>query len=216
MVIIFLCFFFFVVEKLVLFIFCGIVIFIKAYVKVCFKMPEIPELDKEDTYRPLEPHDKEVLTDKRFEKMDLRLHRIENMLQNILVRLKSLVVAEERLIKGEAKKDGKDSRGKDGKRGKNGNGKKYGERAVSFAEQMKFFERHEKRLIEQAKKIADQERELQKTIENRRQEDRWFNLIMHECGFKVSDRDTLMCMKTNKPCNFKNCPRKDKIKEMID
>lgn len=165
--------------------------------------PEIPELDQEDVYRPLEPHDKEVLNDKRFEKMDLRLHRIETMLQSVMLRLKKLVDIETKNI-GKATADNKDKEKK-----------RYGEKGGNIDEQMKFFERHEQRLIEHAKKLCEQEKDLQAVIESRREEDRWFNLIMHECGFKVSDRDTLICMKTDKPCNFRNCPRKDKIKEII-
>ncbi|HII71333.1 TPA: hypothetical protein HA265_01100 [Candidatus Woesearchaeota archaeon] len=163
-------------------------------------VPEIPELDDEETFRPLQPHDKEVLSDKRFEKMDLRLHRIETMLQQVILRLNKVVEVEQEICKNHRKEK------------KPGT---YGEPGNHIEEKLRFLERHEIRMMEQAKKLSEQEQELMKIVKDRREEDCWFNMIMHECKFKVSDRESMKCIKTNKVCNFRNCPRKDELKEFL-
>jgi hypothetical protein len=48
------------------------------------------ELDEDEAYRPLEPHEHQALSDKRIEKMDSRLNRIESLLETLTITIKRL------------------------------------------------------------------------------------------------------------------------------
>jgi hypothetical protein len=153
------------------------------------------ELDEDIAYRPLEPHEEQALSDKRIEKIDARVSRMEGLLENIANSLKKLLgkdKCKEEQTPEECKADKKAS----------------DDRTVFLGEE-------HVRLTKDIDDMSKQEVVIGKNLKYRRKQDAWFALIMLDCKFKISEGNNLNCTKTGKSCNYKNCPIKDKVDEIL-
>ncbi|MBW2967370.1 hypothetical protein KY362_02685 [Candidatus Woesearchaeota archaeon] len=153
------------------------------------------ELDEEETYRPLEPHEHHALSDKRIEKVDSRLKKIESLLETMTISFKRMIG------KGECEK-GKTREECDAD-------KKLSD------DRYDALEKEQKKITNDIAKMSDQEENIKTTLKYRKKQDAWFSLIMLDCKFKISDGDVLNCTKTGKRCNYRNCPIKDEVDEIL-
>jgi hypothetical protein len=153
------------------------------------------ELDEEDTYRPLEPHEHQELSDKRIEKMDSRLNRIESLLETMTITIKRL------FGKGECDKDKTQ--------------KECNAETKMSDDRFDVLEKHQAKMTDDIDKMTRQEGDIGRTLKYRKKQDAWFALVMLDCKFKISEGNTLNCTKTGKRCNYRNCPIKDKVDEIL-
>ncbi|MBW2964864.1 hypothetical protein KY363_05400 [Candidatus Woesearchaeota archaeon] len=149
----------------------------------------------EETYHPLEPHEHQELSEKRIEKLDSRVSRMEAMLERMSLCLKKALAE----VKGE----------------KESLLKEYEKEEKESDERIKILESQEKKLSKEIAKLEIEENEIDKRMGYRRKQDAWFALVMLDCKYKVSEDHHLTCTRTGKRCNYSNCPLKGEVDEIL-
>ncbi|HII71175.1 TPA: hypothetical protein HA265_00280 [Candidatus Woesearchaeota archaeon] len=153
------------------------------------------ELDEEDTYRPLEAHEHQALSDKRIEKIDSRLNRIESLLEKMVITIKRKFGKEE-CDKGKTQEE-------------------CDEETKISDDRFDVLEKHQAKMTKDINDMTIQEETIGRKLKYRKKQDAWFALIMLDCRFKISEGNRLNCTKTGKRCNYKNCPIKDTVDEIM-
>ncbi len=152
-----------------------------------------------DSYRPLEPHEQQALSEKRLEKLNSRMNRVEIILERISIALKKLI--------------GKGEECNTKKTLSEVNACNIDEKATE--ERLDYLEKKQKAISEETDELSRQEVTIDHEVKRRRKQDIWYGLVMMDCRFKLSEKNNkIMCTKTGKRCNYKNCPMKGDVKEL--
>lgn len=152
------------------------------------------EFQDDDDYRPLEPHEQQALSEKRLQKVDSRLNRMEDLIENLTLALKKLL----RRLPGNSKTQTTEEKTES----------KDKERTED--DRSDFLDEREKKTSDHINTLSKQEVTLTHEVGRRRKQDRWYNLVMMDCRFKYAGKNhQIMCTKTEKRCNYKNCPIKN-------
>jgi hypothetical protein len=155
--------------------------------------------DDEDTYRPLEPHEQQQLSEKRLEKLDSRVNRMEALLEKIALTLKRLI--------------GKGDECKDKKTQKEREECDTAEKVSQ--DRMDYLDKKERSISDETDELSKEEVTLRHEVKRRRKQDSWYGLVMMDCRFKMIEKDNkIICTKTGKRCNYKNCPIKGDVREL--
>lgn len=153
------------------------------------------EMDDDDSYRPLEPHENQALSDKRIEKLDSRMSRMEGLLEKISINIRKMIGRKE----CEKDKTTEERKAED---------------KISD-DRLGVLDKKHTSLSKDIDALGKQEEAIGKNLKYRRKQDAWFSLIMLDCKFKISEGNNLNCTKTGLQCNYKNCPIKDKVDEIL-
>ncbi|HII72037.1 TPA: hypothetical protein HA265_04750 [Candidatus Woesearchaeota archaeon] len=165
--------------------------------------------DDQPSIRPMERLERERLFFKKFEKIDLHFKKLEAMIHKNALQMQKILLQGGRIMQEEKKiEKGLKSIEKE-------EDKIITLERKRLDEELKTVERREKLIANQVKKLSDEESSIQELMLQRRDEDAWFVLVMHDCPHKHMDKNALLCDKTKKHCSFVNCPRKREVNKYI-
>ncbi len=141
---------------------------------------------EEHSSKKLERVEQNKLFLKKFERIDIHLTRLETMLHKHSLQMSKILSQEKKILKKEQEIDA----------------------------ELKKLEKFEKSLEKESRLLMEEESVIEEMLLKRQEEDLWFSIIMHDCPQKYVEKTKLLCMKNNKDCLFRNCPRKRELKKL--